>query len=271
MADSRTNRLRALHASGTFVIPNPFDPGSARLMAALGFEALATTSSGMAMSFGQLDMSVTRDQLLGHVEAMASATDLPLHVDSERCFADDAAGVAETVRLLGEAGAAGCSIEDWDPVAGVIDPVEVSVERVAAAVQGASASGLVVTARCEQHLRGGDDLNDTIARLVAYRDAGAEVVFAPGRHDLAAIERMVLGAGAPVNVLLLDGGPSADELAAAGVRRISLGGGLARTAYGAAVAMAIAVRDDGRLDPDRPAVPNDLLADAFRTRPAEGP
>src|SRR3954468_20078202 len=204
---SATDRLRELHREGTFVIPNPFDVGTARLLAALGFEALATTSSGMATSLGKLDMSATRDDLLRHVEALAVATDLPLHVDSERCFADDAEGVAETVRLLASAGAAGCSIEDWNPAEGVIDPIEVSVERVQAAVGAARESGLVVTARCEHFLRGIDDLDATLARLHAYLGAGAEVLYAPGHYGVEVAERLAAEAGAPVNVLLLPGGP----------------------------------------------------------------
>ena len=131
-AAERRARFRELHArQGLFVMPNPWDIGSARILASLGFEALATTSAGFAWALGKLDTQVTRGELVDHVEQLAPATDLPLNVDSERCFPDDAGGVAETVRLLGEAGAAGCSIEDWDPVAGRIEDVAVAVERVA--------------------------------------------------------------------------------------------------------------------------------------------
>ena len=267
MTDSQTDRLRALHASGTFVIPNPFDRGSARLLAALGFEALATTSLGLATSLGKLDMTISRDDLLRHVEDLAAATDLPLHVDSERCFADDAAGVAETVRLLVDAGAAGCSIEDWDPATGAIDPIEVSVERVAAAVEAASASGLVLTARCEHHFHGIDDIDGTIARLQAYRDAGADVVYAPALMDLDRIRRVVDECGVATNVLLLPGGPSVGDLAGAGVRRVSLGSALSSAAYGAMAHLATAIRDDGRIDPGGVGLDARLAATAFLAEP----
>lgn len=258
-----TERLRALHAEATFVIPNPFDRGSARLLAALGFEALATTSSGMAASLGQRDMTTSRDQLVTHVTDLAAATDLPLHVDAERCFADDPAGVAETVRLLADAGAAGCSIEDWNPGEGRIDPLPVSVERVAAAAEAAQASGLVLTARCEHHIRGVDDLDATVERLVAYRDAGAEVVYAPGLVDPNHIRRVVEDTGVAVNVILLPGGPTVPELAALGVRRVSLGGRLANAAYGAVVDQATAVRDTGALDTTLPGLGGPISAEAF--------
>ncbi|MEY2416547.1 MAG: hypothetical protein QOH53_1881, partial [Ilumatobacteraceae bacterium] len=138
-----TDRFRSLHADGTFVMPNPYDLGSARLLAALGFPALASTSSGFAATLGRLDMMVGREELLDHVDALAAATDLPLNVDSERCYAEDLAGVTETVELLAEAGAAGCSIEDWNPATGSIDPMDVAAERVGAAAAGAAKTGLV--------------------------------------------------------------------------------------------------------------------------------
>jgi 2-methylisocitrate lyase-like PEP mutase family enzyme len=141
--------------------------------------------------------------------------------------------VASTVRLLAQAGASGCSIEDWSPRRGVIETVDHAAEQVAAAATVAREEGLVLTARAENHLRGHDELDDTIARLTAYRDAGADVVYAPGLTDLSAIARIVYEVGGPVNVLLLPGGPSRDELAAIGVRRLSIGSNLARIAYGA--------------------------------------
>src|SRR6185436_9355368 len=171
-------RFRALHAAdGAFVMPNPWDIGSARLLATCGFEALATTSAGFAWALGKHDQNVTRDELVAHVIALAAATELPLNVDSERLYPDDPGGVAETVRLLADAGAAGCSIEDYDPATGSIDEVGPAAERVATAV--AAKGDVVLTARCESHLYGGADIDDTIARLVAYRDAGADVVYAP--------------------------------------------------------------------------------------------
>ncbi|CAN5417769.1 isocitrate lyase/phosphoenolpyruvate mutase family protein [soil metagenome] len=260
---SATDRLRALHASGSFVIPNPFDRGSARLLAAMGFEALATTSAGLAAALGRQDMTVTREQLLVHVEDLASATSLPLHVDSERCFADEPDGVAETVRLLAGAGAAGCSIEDWNPASGAIDPIEVSVSRVAAAAESAADHGLVLTARCEHHLHGIDDLDATVERLAAYRDAGAEVVYAPGLARPDDIRRVIDEVGGAVNVLLLPGGPTVDELAQLGVRRVSLGSHLSNAAYGAFVAQATAVRNRGALDPTFGRVPSELATEAF--------
>lgn len=266
-ADRRT-RLRDLHREGTFVIPNPFDRGSARILAAQGFAALATTSAGLAHSRGREDMHIDRATLLDHVADLAPATELPLHVDAERCFAADPAGVAETVGLLAEAGAAGCSIEDWDPAAGRIDPADEAVARVAAAAEAARAHGLVLTARCENHLHGIDDLDDTITRLSAYRDVGAEVVYAPLLLDLDAIRRVVDEVGVPVNVLLLPGGPSVADLAGVGVRRVSVGSGLSSVAYGAVAAAAQGLLDHGALDPATPHVPGPVAAQAFRTDPA---
>jgi len=238
MSTDRREQFRDLHREGSFVLPNPWDRGSARLLEALGFPALATTSSGHAWSLGRPDQSVTRDELLVHTEALADAVEVPLTVDAERCFADDAAGVARTVELLAAAGAAGCSIEDYDPATRSIDPLAVAVERVAAAASAAATHGLVLTARAENHIYGHDDLDDTIERLRAYRDAGAEVVYAPGLVDLDQIGAVVAQAGAPVNVLLRPAGPSVAELAAAGVRRVSTGGALARAAFAALVESA---------------------------------
>lgn len=237
LADLR-KRFRTLHHAGMFVMPNPWDIGSARLLASLGFQALATTSLGHAATLGRADQTVTRDELLAHVEVLTGAVDLPFNVDAERCFADDPAGVAETVDLLAKAGAAGCSIEDYHPRRGAIDPIDVAVERVAAAAGAARKHGLVLTARAENHLYGIDDLEDTIARLRAYRDAGAEVVYAPRLVDSAAIARIVERVEVPVNVLAMRDGPAVAELAAMGVRRVSTGGALARAAYGALIAAA---------------------------------
>lgn len=263
MSELASDRFRDLHAEGCFVMPNPFDVGSARLLEALGFTALATTSSGHAASLGRLDGAVTRDELLAHVEAIAGAVDLPLNVDAERGFAEDPAGVARTVELLAAAGAAGCSIEDWDPVAGVIAPVEVATERVAAAAGAARASGLVLTGRAENHIHGVDDLDDTLARLAAYREEGAEVLFAPGLVGEDAITTVVREVGAPVNVLLRPGGPSVADLAGMGVRRISVGGALAWAAYGALADTAAQLGPDGVEAPKL----RDLVARAF-TPPA---
>lgn len=244
----RRARFRELHArEQLFVMPNPWDIGSAGMLASLGFEALATTSAGFAWSIGKADQRVTRDELVAHVAALAGATELPLNVDSERCYPDDPGGVAETVALLAGAGAAGFSIEDYDPAADRIDPVEVAAERVAVAAQAAHRldDPLVLTGRCENQIRGVDDLDDTIARLVAYRDAGADVVYAPGLARLGQISAVIEAVGVPVNVLALASGPSIAELASAGVRRVSTGGALARAAYGAMLDAAHELRGGG--------------------------
>jgi 2-methylisocitrate lyase-like PEP mutase family enzyme len=249
-----------LHADGIFVMPNPWDVGSAKLLASMGFEALATTSAGFAWSLGRLDMHVTREELVAHVARLASATTLPLNVDSERCFPDEPGGVAQTVLLLADAGAAGCSIEDFDPATGEIEAVEVAAERVAIA---AGAGPLVLTARAENHLHGVDDLDDTIARLLAYRDAGADVVYAPGLADLDSIARVVEEVGVPVNVLALPNGPSVSELGTAGVRRVSTGSALARSAYGALLTGAAELRDGGTSRYSESGAPADALRMAF--------
>ena len=264
-SDARA-RFGALHAGDEiFVMPNPWDIGSAKILATLGFEALATTSQGFAWALGKHDQTVTRDELVAHVAELAEATPLPLNVDSERCYPDDPGGVAETVRLLADAGAAGCSIEDYDPAAGGMDPVELAAERVATAVEAAHAvdPGLVLTARAENHIRGVDDLEDTIARLVAYRAAGADCVYAPGLTDLDQIARVVAETGAPVNVLALPGGPSVSELGSVGVRRASTGSLLASTAYGGLVEGARELAGQGTSRYAERGVPRDLLKEAF--------
>jgi 2-methylisocitrate lyase-like PEP mutase family enzyme len=235
VADRRA-RFRELHArEQLFVMPNPWDVGSAQLLASCGFEALATTSSGFAWSVGKLDHGVTRDELVAHVSALADATSLPLNVDSERCYPDDPGGVAETVALLAQAGAAGFSIEDYDPATGSIDAIDVATERVAIAAQAAHglSDPMVLTGRAENHIHGVDDLDDTIRRLIAYRDAGADALFAPGLRELDQIAAVVEAVGVPVSVLAQRQTPSIPELAAVGVRRVSTGGLLAGVAYGA--------------------------------------
>ena len=264
--DERRSRFRELHArEERFVMPNPWDLGSAKLLAALGFEALATTSAGFAWALGKLDQTVTRDELVAHVAALSEATSLPLNVDSERCYPDEPGGVAETVRLLAEAGAAGCSIEDYDPKTGGMDDVGVAAERVAEAVESAHSlrSPMVVTARAENHLRGVDDLDDTIARLVAYRDAGADCVYAPWLADLDRIRRVVEAVATPVNVLAIPSGPSVPELASVGVRRVSTGSLLALAAYGALVAGARELQGPGTSHYVEAGVSRDLLGDAL--------
>lgn len=244
-------------------MPNPWDAGSARLLAAAGFQALATTSAGFAWSLGKLDGHVTRDELVAQVRSLVAATDLPLNVDSERCFPDDPGGVAETVRMLADAGAAGFSIEDYDPVTERIDDIGRAAERVAEAAE--AAQGMVLTGRAENHIRGVDDLDDTIARLLAYRDAGADVVYAPGLSELDQVRAVVQAVGAPVNVLALPHGPSVAELASVGVRRVSTGGALAGAAYGALVAAAAELRTAGTSRYVEGAVSREVLLAAFGT------
>jgi 2-methylisocitrate lyase-like PEP mutase family enzyme len=237
-AADRRARFRALHdREGIFVMPNPWDVGSAKILEALGFEALATTSAAFALTLGRRDQQVSRDELLAHVQAIAAAADVPLSVDSERLFGADPAGVSETVTMLAAAGASGCSIEDYDPATNAIDEVGTATERVAAAAEAAHQGDepMVLTARCENHLHGIDDLEDTIARLVSYRDAGADCLYAPGLTQPEQIRAVVEAVGKPVNVLGLRGAPSVSELEQLGVRRVSTGSLLANSAYGAMV------------------------------------
>ncbi|GID27956.1 isocitrate lyase/PEP mutase family protein [Paractinoplanes brasiliensis] len=222
-------RFKALHEAGTFVMPNPWDVGSARILEGLGFPALATTSSGLAATLGKADQQVTRDELVAHVRALTAAIGVPLNVDAERCFDD----VTATVELLAQAGAAGISIEDYDPARERIETVEEGARRVALAKEACARHGVVLTARAENLLYGHDDLDDTIRRLRAYRQAGADVVYAPGLRAPEDIARVVAEVAAPVNVLAVAGAPPVDELAKLGVRRVSTGGALAWAAYGA--------------------------------------
>jgi 2-methylisocitrate lyase-like PEP mutase family enzyme len=232
MTDDVRQRFRTLHEDGIFVMPNPWDVGSARILAAAGFPALATTSSGHAATFGRRDGQVTLDELADHCAAIVAAVDVPLNVDAEYCFADDTAGIAETVETIAATGASGMSIEDFNPTTRAIDPFEKAVERAGAAAEAARLYGIVLTARAENLIHGVDDLDDTIARLQAYRDAGAEVVYAPGLADIDVIARVVEAVGVPLNVLARPDGPSVAQLGEAGVRRVSTGGALARAAYG---------------------------------------
>lgn len=237
-------RFRALHDNGLFVMPNAWDAGSAKLLEHLGFPALATTSSGHAGSLGRLDQRVRRDELLAHTEQLAAAVGIPLNVDAEGCFPDEPGGVARTVEMITAAGAAGCSIEDYHATDGLLD-ASLATERVAEAVRAAAGAGLVVTARAENHLYRTNNLDDTITRLIAYRDAGADVLYAPGLVEVADIERVVRAVDAPVNVLAVPGIPATAELDRLGVRRVSTGGALAWVAYGALAAAARELLDAG--------------------------
>ena len=228
-------------------MPNPWDVGSARLLESCGFEALATTSAGFAWSIGKPDQGVSRDELVAHVASLAASTSLPLNVDSERCYPEDPGGVARTAELLADAGAAGFSIEDYNPATASIDDVEEAAARVKTAAEAAHRlpEPMVLTGRAENHIRGVDDLDDTIARLIAYRDAGADVVYAPGLSDLREIAAVAEAVGVPLNVLALPQGPAVSALASVGVRRVSTGGALARSAYGALLAGAQELLADG--------------------------
>jgi 2-methylisocitrate lyase-like PEP mutase family enzyme len=263
-ADEHRARFRELHAADRlFLMPNPWDVGSARLLETLGFPALATTSAGLAWSLGRLDQQVTRNELVAHVTAITAAVGVPVNVDSERLYPDDPGGVAETVRLLAEAGASGCSIEDYDPATGGIDDVEAASARVAEAAGAAREAGMVLTGRCEHHIRGVDDLDATIERLVAYREAGADCLYAPGLTDLGQIRRVVEEVAAPVNVLALPAAPPVGELETAGVRRISTGGLLAAAAYGAMAAGAQELLGEGTSSYGAGSVSRDLLGRAL--------
>jgi 2-methylisocitrate lyase-like PEP mutase family enzyme len=238
-----------LHRPGNpLLLPNPWDRGSARVLASLGFEALATTSSGFAATLGRLDGSVSRDEALAHAASIVAATDLPVSADLENCFADDPAGVARTVALAAATGLAGCSLEDFtgrpDEPIYEIGP---ATERVAAAAEAAHAgpARLVLTARAENYLHGRPDLADTITRLQAYQGAGADVLYAPGLTSLADIRRVVTAVDLPVNVIAVGGAPSVAELAEAGVARVSVGGAFAFAALGALADAATELRDKG--------------------------
>jgi 2-methylisocitrate lyase-like PEP mutase family enzyme len=265
-AGQRRTQFRELHErEQLFLLPNPWDAGSARILAAAGFEALATTSAGFAWTLGKDDQQVTRDELVVHVEALSAATELPLNVDSERCYPEDPGGVAETVRLLAEAGAAGCSIEDYDPATRAIDDVALAAERVAIAAEAAHglAEPMVLTGRAENHIRGVDDLDDTLARLIAYRDAGADCVYAPGLTDIGHIRAVVDAVGVPVNVLALVTAPPVPQLAAAGVRRVSTGSLLAGAAYGVLYAGAKELLQAGTSTYAAGHIPRDALREAL--------
>jgi 2-methylisocitrate lyase-like PEP mutase family enzyme len=232
----RAQRFRALHRPGRpLLLPNPWDAGTARVLASLGFAALATTSSGFAATLGRLDGSVTADEAIAHGAEIAAATDLPVSADLENGFAHDPDGVAQTARRAVDAGLAGFSIEDYtgDP-ADPIYPLERAVQRIRAAarVTQEAPARPVLTARAENHLHGRDDLADTIARLRAYADAGADVVYAPGPTDPGAITAIVEAVAVPVNVLARPGSPPVAELAQLGVSRISVGGSFAFAALG---------------------------------------
>ena len=237
--------FRALHAGEPFVIPNPWDAGSARVLAALGFKALATTSSGFAFTVGRLDGGVTLDEVAEHAAALDQATELPVSVDLEHGYGSDPESAALAVTRVAAAGAVGGSIEDWDP-AGHLYELGHAAERVAAAAE--AARGLpfpfTLTARAENHIRGNPDLDDTIERLLAFERAGADVLYAPGPRDATDIRAICAAVTKPVNVLARRGMTRA-EIVEAGAQRISVGGSLTWAAVDALAAAALAIRDDG--------------------------
>jgi 2-methylisocitrate lyase-like PEP mutase family enzyme len=246
---SKCEHFLALHQGpAPLLIPNAWDRGSAVLLSSLGFVAIATTSSGFAATLGRLDNSVTRDEALEHSRVLAGAVSVPVSADLENGFADEPAGVAETMRLAAGTGLAGASVEDSTGRDG--DPIYelgLAADRVAAAVEAAHGSGqrLVLTARAENFLHGRPDLKDTITRLQAYQAAGADVLYAPGLTKLADIREVVRSVDRPVNVLTFPGTPDVAQLAEAGVRRISVGGTFAFAAYGALAEAARELREQG--------------------------
>ena len=239
--------FRALHEGPAFVIPNPWDAGSARVLAALGFRALASTSSGFAFTLGRLDGHVTLDEVVEHTGALAAATDLPVSIDLEDGKGSSPEQAASAIARVAEAGAVGASIEDWDPRGHLYD-VALATERIAAAAEAAHGLDFpfALTARAENHIRGNPDLDDTIARLLAFQEAGADVLFAPGLRTSEEIRTVCEAVSRPVNVLALQG-MSLPEIVDAGARRISLGGGLTWIAVNALADAARRILDDGDL------------------------
>ena len=256
--------FRALHERpGAFVLPNPWDVGTARVLAALGFEALATTSAGLAYSLGRRDGLglVTRDEALAHAATIVAATPLPVSADLENCFGDEPATVAETIRAAADVGLAGASVEDSTGRADEpIYPFALAVERVAAAAEAARAAPFVLTARAENLLHGRDDLDDTIARLQAYEAAGADVLYAPGLRTLDEVRTVCAAVSRPVNVLALPGLGDVQALAAAGASRVSTGSGLAVAALSAFLAAARELREGGFGYLERSVAGRDLAA-----------
>lgn len=247
----KASLFRSLHEGGEpFVIPNPFDAGSARILAGMGFKALATTSGGFAGTFGLRDGSVTRDDAIEHSRTLVDAVDLPVSADLENGFGHPPEAVAETVRLAAGAGLAGCSVEDYtnDPDNPLYD-IDAAVARVAAGVEAARSldRDFVLTARAEGYLRGDPDPGHVTERLQAFEAAGADVLMAPGIPELATIERVCSSVGRPFNFTVGLPGPvfSVAELVSAGVHRISLGSSLWRAAMGGLMAAAGEARDAG--------------------------
>jgi 2-methylisocitrate lyase-like PEP mutase family enzyme len=258
---AKGEHFSALHEGQPFVIPNPWDAGSARVFEALGFKALATTSSGFAFTLGRLDGGVTLEEVAAHVAALDQVTDLPISVDLENGYGDAPEHAARAVLAVADAGAVGGSIEDYDGRR--LYGFDFAVERVAAAVEAARGLSFpfTFTARAENHIRGNPDLDDTIARLRAFEAAGADVLYAPGLTTVEDIRRVCDAVAKPVNVLARPQ-LTFDEIAGAGAQRVSVGGSLTWASVDALVTAAEAIRDRGDFSVLRPAPP---LADWFET------
>ena len=250
MAESRQSQkgaaFAALHAGEPFVIPNPWDAGSARILAALGFKALASTSSGFAFTLGRLDGDVTLDEVAEHVAALDGATDLPVSVDIENGYGPDPADAAAAIKRVASAGAVGGSIEDYDRATDQIYGRSQAAERIAAAAEAARGLGFpfTLTARAENYLHGRPDLDDTIGRLQAYEQAGADVLYAPGLRTIDDMRAVCQAVTKPVNVIAVPGLSFAD-IAGAGAQRVSVGGSLTWVAAKAMADAATAIRDSG--------------------------
>src|SRR5262245_18460110 len=255
--DERRQTFRELHRNGCFAIPNPWDIGSARYLQHLGFKALATTSAGYAFSRGLPDGAVGRDEMLAHVKELVDAADLPVNADFEDGYANNPGGVAESVRLCLATGVAGLSIEDAiDHTAGALYDIDVAVERIQAAREAIGNSGVVLVGRAEGFLVGREDLNQVVRRLGAYSEAGADCLYAPGVREREQIKTIVKAfEPKPVNVLI--GGPAGltgsvsltmADAAALGVRRVSVGGALARAAWGGFIRAAKQLAEQGTFD-----------------------
>jgi 2-methylisocitrate lyase-like PEP mutase family enzyme len=245
--EERGRRFAALHEGSCFLIPNPWDGGTARVLEALGFEALATSSSAFAFTLGREDGEVTLDELLEHVSTLVTVTDLPISVDLENGYGAAPEQAARAIEAVAAVGAVGGSIEDWEEEAGIYE-IAAAAERIAAAAEVARELPFpfMLTARAENHIRGNPDLDDTIARLHAYEDAGADVLYAPGLADAEQIGAVTAAVGRPVNVLARPS-LSVAEIAAAGARRISVGGSLAWATIEAMATVAARMRDEGDL------------------------
>jgi 2-methylisocitrate lyase-like PEP mutase family enzyme len=267
----RAQRFQSLHARpGAFVIPNPWDIGSAALLAGLGYEALATTSAGFANARGRMDGEITQADAVAHCREIASATALPVSADLENCFADEPRAAARTLTLAAEAGVVGGSIEDYDPAQKRIYDFNLAVERVQAAVEAVRTLPFpfTLTARAENLLRGVNDMEDTIRRLQAYEAAGADVVYAPGLATLDQIRKVTSSVRKPVNVLgVMVKGATVQQLGEAGAKRISIGGGLANVAVAALVRSATELRDRGTFDWIASGIPSSEIRKIFQAAP----